>query len=95
MLWPSIKLTKLVGMFRYLSPVVSSFLKRPSNKGDAKVPGNWVTWDVGIVGCGLEIPSKYHFCGSTLYVKRLKTRSPTVNILQSWLYDDYYCWHHS
>ena len=53
-----------------LAPVVSAFLKRSSNKALAEVTGSRVNWGAGY---GLEIPCKYHFYGSGLYIERLKT----------------------
>ena len=53
-----------------LAPVVSAFLKRSSNKGLVEVTGNKVNRGAGF---GLEIPCKYHFFGSDLYIDRLKT----------------------
>ena len=53
-----------------LAPVVSAFLKRSSNKALAEVTGSRVNRGAGY---GLEIPCKYHFYGSGLYIKRLKT----------------------
>ena len=54
----------------HLAPVASAFLKRASNKGLVEVTGNRVNRGAGY---GLEIPCKYHFYGSTLYIERLKT----------------------
>ena len=53
-----------------LAPVVSSFLKRSSNKGLVEVTGSRVNRGACY---GLEIPCKYHFYGSTSYIERLKT----------------------
>ena len=53
-----------------LAPVVSAFLRRSSNKGLMEVTGNRVNQGAGY---GLEVPCKYHFYGSTLYIARLKT----------------------
>lgn len=53
-----------------LAPVVSAFLKRSMNKGLVEVTGNKVNRGAGY---GLEIPCKYQFFGSNLYIERLKT----------------------
>ena len=53
-----------------LAPVVSASLKRSSNKGLTEVTGNRVNCGAGY---GLEIPCKYHFYGSKLYIERLKS----------------------
>ena len=53
-----------------LAPVASAFLKRASNKGLVEVTGNKVNRGAGY---GLEIPCKYHFYGTILYIERLKT----------------------
>ena len=53
-----------------LAPVVSAFLKRSSNKSLAEVTASRVNRGAGY---GLEIPCKYHFYGSSLYIERLKT----------------------
>ena len=53
-----------------LAPVISAFLRRYSNKGLMEVTGNRVNRGAGY---GLEVPCKYHFYGSTLYIARLKT----------------------
>ena len=53
-----------------LAPVVSAFLRRSSNKGLMEVTGNRVNQGAGY---GLEVPCKYHFYGSTLYIARFKT----------------------
>ncbi len=52
-----------------LAPIMSAFLRRPINKGMAEVTGNRVNRGAGY---GLEIPCKYHFFGSSLYIERLK-----------------------
>ena len=52
-----------------LASVMSTFLRRSTNKRMVEVAGN--KFDPG--ACyGLEIPCKYHFFGSTLYIERLK-----------------------
>ena len=53
-----------------LAPIASAFLKRSGNKGMAEVTGSRVNRGAGY---GLEIPCKYHFFGSSLYIERLKT----------------------
>ena len=53
-----------------IAPVVSAFLARPTNKGMMEVTGSKVNRGAGY---GLEIPCKYHFFGSDLYIQRLKT----------------------
>ena len=65
------KCGEIVGHIPFnLAPVASAFLKRASNKGLVEVTGNRVNRGAGY---GLEIPCKYHFYGSTLYIERLKT----------------------
>ena len=53
-----------------LAPVASAFLKRSSNKALVEVTGSKVNRGAGY---GLEIPCKYHFYGSSLYIEKLKT----------------------
>jgi len=50
-----------------LAPVVSAFLRRPTNKGFAEVTGDRVNRGAGY---GLEILCKYHFFE---YIERLRT----------------------
>ncbi len=52
-----------------LAPIMSALLRRPINKEMAEVTGNRVNRGAGY---GLEIPCKYHFFGSSLYIERLK-----------------------
>ena len=65
------KCGRIVGHVPFnIAPVVSAFLKRTANKGLVEVTGCKVNPGAGY---GLEIPCKYHFFGSNLYVERLKT----------------------
>ena len=52
------------------APIISAFLRRSSNKGFVEVTGAKVNRGAGY---GLEIPCRYNFFGSEIYIGRLIT----------------------